>query len=132
MFQDDCWDGGEDAADQELDAGHFYSIYFRRKVVNDQNMQGKQECTDQDQNVSFADGEAVGDAKQVETDQRHHNGNPDKGAASFFHKKPKDWDNDDVAGGEKSGFSNGGVLDAQLLEVGGKAEADAAGDAAEN
>lgn len=106
MLQNDGRDSGKDSADQELDAGHFHAVYLRREVVDDQNVQGKQECTDQDQNVSFADGEAVCDAKQVETDQCHYNGNPDKGAAFLFHKKSKDWDNDDVAGGKESGFAN--------------------------
>lgn len=132
MFQDDCRDRSEESADKELDTGHFHAIYFRRKVVNDQNVQGKQNCTDQDQNVSSADGEAVGDAKQVETDQCHYNGNPDKGTALLFHEKPKDWDDDDVAGSKETCFSNRGILNAELLEVGGKAEADTAGDAAKD
>ena len=117
MFQDDCRDSSKDSADKELDTGHFHAVYLRREVVDDQNVQGKQECTDQDQDVSFSNGEAVCDAEQVESDQCHYNGNPDKGAALLFHEKPKDWDDDDVAGGKETCFSNGGVLDAKLLEV---------------
>ena len=95
-------------------------------------MQGKQESTDQDQKVSLSNGKAVCEAKQVETNQCHCNRNPDKRTAFLFHKKSKDRDDDNVACSEKTCFSNGGVLDTNLLEVGSKTQADTADYAAGN
>ena len=89
-------------------------------------MQGKQESTDQDQKVSLSNGKAVCDAKQIETNQCHYNRNPDKRTAFLFHKKSKDRDDDNVACSEKTCFSDGGVLDTKLLEVGSKTQADTA------
>ena len=38
MFQDQGRDGRQDPAGQKLDTGKFYSICFRRKVINDQKV----------------------------------------------------------------------------------------------
>ena len=76
MFKDKGRDHGQDPADQKLDAGKLYPVCFRGKMINDQNVQGKQESTDQDQKVSLSNGKAVCDAKQVETNQCHYNRQP--------------------------------------------------------
>ena len=41
MLKQQCGNTGKDSTGQELDAGKFYSVSFRRKVVNDQNVYGE-------------------------------------------------------------------------------------------
>lgn len=120
---------GQDAADQKLDAGKFYAICFRRKIVNDQNVQGKKESAHQYQNVSKADGKTVRDADEIKSDQSHDNSCPDKRTAFLSQEKSDNWDNDNIAGCDETGFSYGCILDAELLEIAGSKEGDSAGDA---
>lgn len=131
MFQDQSQDRREDTTDQKLDAGEFYAVCFRGKIVNDQNVQGKENCTDQYQNVSQANGKSVCNTKKIKSDQCHDNGCPDKWAAFLSQEKSDNRDNDNVAGGNETGFSYRCVLDAELLEVAGSKESDPTGDAAD-
>ena len=128
VFQDQSRDHGQDSADQKLDAGKLYPVCFRGKMINDQNVQGKEKSTHQDQNVSLSNGKAVCDAKQVETNQCHYNRNPDKRTAFLFQEKSDDRDNDNVACSDKTCFSDSCVLDTELLEAAGSKEGGAAGD----
>ena len=131
-FQNKCRDHGQDPADKKLDTGKLYTVCLRGKIVNHQNVQGKEKSTYQHQNISEANGKSVCDAEKIKSDQSHNNGCPDKRTAFLFHKKSKDRDDDNVACSEKTCFSNGGVLDTKLLEVGSKTQADTADYAAGN
>ena len=132
MLQNGSGDGGEEPADQKLDAGHFHTICLGGEIVNDQNVQGKQNCTDQDKDISFSHGEAICDAQQIKADQSHGNCDPDKRAAFLFHKKSQNGDDDNIACGKEACFSNRGILDSKLLEVRSKAQADAAGNSSQD
>ena len=131
MLQEQRQDRGKDATDQELDTGEFYAVCFRGKMVNDQNVQGKEDRTDQYQNIPEADRKTVCNAKKVKSHQSHNNGCPDKGTAFLSQEKSDDRDNHNVAGCDETGFSYRCVLNAELLEVAGSKEGNAAGNAAQ-
>lgn len=86
MFKDKGRDHGQDPADQKLDAGEFYPVRFRGKIVNDQNVQRKKKRTHQHQNISATNGKTIRDAEKIKTDQSHDNGCPDKGLHFFSGK----------------------------------------------
>ena len=104
MFKDKGRDHGQDPADQKLDAGEFYPVRFRGKIVNDQNVQRKKKRTHQHQNISATNGKTIRDAEKIKTDQSHDNGCPDKGTAFLFQEKSDNRDNDNIAGSEKPAF----------------------------
>ncbi len=131
MFQDKSQDHGQDPADQELDTGKFYSVCFRGKIVNDQNVQRKQERTHQHQDVSETNGKTVRDAEKIKSDQCHDNSCPDKGTAFLFQKESDNRDNDNIAGCDEAGFSYRCIFDAELLEVAGCKESNSAGDSSD-
>ena len=130
MFQDQSRDHGQDSADQKLDAGKLYPVCFRGKMINDQNVQGKEKSTYQHQNISESNGKTVRDAEEIKSDQSHNNGCPDKRTAFLFQEKSDDRDNDNVACSDKTCFSDSCVLDTELLEVAGSKEGGSAGDSA--
>ena len=75
---------GKNAAHKELDAGHFYSVYHWRKMIDHQNVQSKQDGADQNQKIALSDRKTVIDAEQIKTDKSQNYSGPDKGAAFFF------------------------------------------------
>ena len=130
MFKDKGRDHGQDPADQKLDTGKLYTVCLRGKIVNHQNVQGKEKSTYQHKNISEANGKSVCDAEKIKSDQSHNNGCPDKRTAFLFQEKSDDRDNDNVACSDKTGFSDSCVLDTELLEVAGSKEGGSAGDSA--
>ena len=110
MFQNKCRDHGQDPADQKLDTGKLYTVCLRGKIVNHQNVQGKEKSTYQHQNISEANGKSVCDAEKIKSDQCHDNSCPDKGTAFLSYCC---------------------VLDAKLLEAAGSKKSKSAGNAAQ-
>ena len=80
----------------------------------------------------LSDGEFVCNAQKVKTDQCHCNSSPDEFAAFFAKKQTDDRYNYDITGGNKSGFSDSGVFNAELLEVACQTKADSAGNTADD
>ena len=132
MFEQQCRDTGKDSTGQELDAGEFYSIYFRREVVDNQDVHREQECTDQYKQIPLSDGESIRDAQEIKSDQRHCNSRPDEFAAFFSKEYSNDRYDHDIAGSDEAGFSNGSIFDAELLEITCQTEADATGNTADD
>ena len=101
-------------------------------MVDHQDMQGKKYCTDQHEQFSLTNGKSLAwcQAEKVQTAQGKDHGDPDKRAAFFLKEDTDDRNDDDVAGGDESGFADGGVFDTELLEVACKAEQDTAADTA--
>ena len=99
-------------------------------MVDDQNMYRKQHCADHHQEISFPDGEGIGDAKQIQSRQSQRHSRPD-GSGTFLFQKDQSQDGDDydVAGGDKTGPTHGGILDSDLLEAAGRGQEDSAPDA---
>lgn len=128
-----CRNSGEDAADKELYAGHFYSVHQRGEMIDDQNMQRKKYCTDQDEQFSLSDGEALTwcQAEKIQSTQGKNYRDPDEGTAFSLQKDPEYGNNDDVTGSDKTGFSNGGIFDSKLLKIACKAEQNTTADTAD-
>ena len=117
MFQDQGRDGRQDPAGQKLDTGKFYSICFRRKVINDQNMYGKSERTGKHKKIALLQREgSVCHAEQIETGDGNENCEPDLRLYSFSEEQAADRNKDDVKCGDKTGLSDGCVLNADLLQ----------------
>ena len=91
-------------------------------------MGGKNKGASQNNGVSLVDGKAFMNAKQVKADDGKDNGRYDKHRAFLFEKEPEEGDQDDVQGGDKTGFSGSGVLNAHLLKASGKKQAESAAD----
>ena len=133
MLKKQCRDTGQDAADQKLDAGHFYSINERRKMINNQNMTGKKNCTDDQKKFTFADCKPLSrrQTQEIKSAQRKQDCNPDKGTAFLFQENTDDRNNDDVACSNKTGFSNCCVFNTKLLKITCKTEHDTTADASD-
>ena len=131
MFQNKCRDHGQDPADKKLDTGKLYTVCLRGKIVDHQNVQGKEKSTYQHQNISEVNGKSVCDAEKIKSDQCHDNGCPYKGTAFLFQENSNDRDDDNVAGGDEASFSYCCVLDAKLLEAAGSKKSKSAGNAAQ-
>ena len=104
---------------------------FGEKIVDHQNVQGKEKSTYQHQNISEVNGKSVCDAEKIKSDQCHDNGCPYKGTAFLFQENSNDRDDDNVAGGDEASFSYCCVLDAKLLEAAGSKKSKSAGNAAQ-
>ena len=126
-------DTGQDAADQKLDAGHFYSINERRKMINNQNMTGKKNCTDDQKKFTFADCKSLSgcQTQEIKSTQRKQDCNPDKGTAFLFQENTDDWNNDDVTCSNKTGLSDGSVFNTKLLKITCKTEHDTTADSSD-
>ena len=48
--------------DKKLNCGKLYAVNLGRKVVDNQNVKSKNECTDKNQDISFVYGKAFVDA----------------------------------------------------------------------
>ena len=57
---------------------------------------------------------------------------PHKFCAFFAKEQSDDRDDHNITGSDKAGFSDGCILDAELLEIACQTEADTAGDTADN
>ena len=97
-------------------------------MVNDKNMDGKQNCADQHQKISLSNGKSVFDAKKVQTDHSHSYRSPNEGAAFLFEKKSQYRNDYNIAGCNKTGFSYCGVFDPELLEITCQTETDSTAD----
>ena len=100
-------------------------------MIDDQNMKRKKYCTNQDEQFSLSDSEALtwGQAEKIQATQGKNYRDPDEGTAFFFQKDPEYGNNDDVTGSDKTGFSNSGIFDSKLLKIAGKAEQNTTADA---
>ncbi len=130
VFQDQRRNAGKEPAYQKLDAGHFYPVCFGRKMIDDQYMEGKPKGTDQHKKIAFSNGEPVRDAEQIKAGQGQRHSCPDERAAFFLQKEPQYGNDDDVAGGDETGFAHSSILDADLLKVAGDAQGNPAEDPA--
>ena len=132
MLKEQSGNAGKNSTCQELNTGELYSVYFRRKVVDDQYMQRKKKSAYQYEQISFSNGKSICDAQEIKSDQSHCNGSPDKFRAFFAKEQSDDRDDHNITGSDKAGFSDGCILDAKLLEIACQTEADTAGDTADN
>ena len=132
MLKEQSGNAGKNSTCQELNTGELYSVYFRRKVVDDQYVQRKKKSAYQYEQISFSNGKSICDAQEIKSDQSHCNGSPDKFRAFFAKEQSDDRDDHNITGSDKAGFSDGCILDAELLEIACQTEADTAGDTADN
>ena len=132
MLKEQSGNAGKNSTCQELNTGELYSVYFRRKVVDDQYVQRKKKSAYQYEQISFSNGKSICDAQEIKSDQSHCNGSPDKFRAFFAKEQSDDRDDYNITGSDKAGFSDGCILDAKLLEIACQTEADTAGDTADN
>ena len=132
MLKEQSGNAGKDTTCQELNAGELYSVYFWRKVVDDQYVQRKKKSAYQYEQISLSNGKSICDAQEIKSDQSHCNGSPDKFRAFFAKEQSDDRDDHNITGSDKAGFSDGCILDAELLEIACQTEADTAGDTADN
>ena len=101
-------------------------------MIDDQNMQRKKYRADQDEQLSLSDSEALTwcQAEKIQPAQGKNYCDPDEGTAFFLQKDSEYGNNDDVTGGDKTGFSNSGIFDSKLLKIACKAEQNTTADAA--
>ena len=119
---------GQQAADQELNAGHPHAVHPRRKIINDQNMYRKTQRTEQHQKISAADGKSIRNAQQIQPGYCQQNADPDPEPHCFFQKDSEKRNNDNIKGRDKSGLSHRRILDAELLQIAGYKKSHAAED----
>lgn len=96
-------------------------------MINDQNMYGKSERTGKHKKITLLQREgSVCHAEQIETGNGNENCEPDLRLYSFSEEQAADRNKDDVKCGDKTGLSDGCVLDADLLQGRGDKQCDAA------
>ena len=116
-FKENHTDSGQDRTGKKLNAGHFDAADKRRKMINNQNMYGKSEHTGKHKKIALLQREgSVCHAEQIETDNDNENCEPDLRLYSFSEEQAADRNKDDVKCGDKTGLSDGCVLDADLLQ----------------
>lgn len=131
VFKDQHKYSRKDSACQELDAAHFHAVHLLGEVVNNQNVQSVAKGTEQHQKVARSDGEVVLDAQAVQARYAQQNTDPHGGRDFFLEKQPADGNQHHIEGGDKAGFSDAGTgHQAQLLQIAGQSQGDAAADAA--
>ena len=121
----------EQAADEKLDAGHFDAVHAQCEVVDDQNVDGKQDGADEDQEIAKLDGQALRNAEKIEADDGQRHAEPDEQAAPFFEEQPEERDDDDIEGRNEPRLAHGRVHDADLLKTACEAEHHTAAHAAD-
>ena len=98
-------------------------------MVDHQDMEGKQDRADEQQQVAFGYRKPIAfHAQQVQACCGHDHSQPDRRAAFLFEEQAQDRHQDDVAGGDKACLPHGAVLHAELLEIRGRAQQDTAAD----
>ena len=117
MLKEQSGNAGKNSTCQELNTVELYSVYFRRKVVDDQYVQRKKKSAYQYEQISLSNGKSICDAQEIKSDQSHCNGSPDKFRAFFAKEQSDDRDDHNITGSDKAGFSDGCILDAKLLEI---------------
>lgn len=94
-------------------------------------MDGKKQGAHQHQQVSLIHSQVpAGHAQQVQANHGQGNRSHNHRAALLLKEKSQDRDNDDIAGSDEARLSHSSVLDAELLEIAGKAQGHAAAHAA--
>lgn len=116
-FKENHTDSGQDRTGKKLNAGHFDAADKRRKMINNQNMYGKSERAGKHKKISLLQREgAVCHTEQIETSDGNKNCEPDLRLYTLSEKKTADRNKYDVKCGDKTGLSDGCVLDADLLQ----------------
>ena len=85
-----------------------------------------------DKNITFAQGKTFCHAEQVQADDGEPDTDPGNKTDFFTDKKAEDRDNYDIHGGDKSGFANGCIDNANLLKRTGNGQKDTADNAADD
>ena len=116
MLKEQSGNAGKNSTCQELNTGELYSVYFRRKVVDDQYVQRKKKSAYQYEQISLSNGKSICDAQEIKSDQSHCNGSPDKFRAFFAKEQSDDRDDHNITGSDKAVFFSC-ILDTVLLEV---------------
>ena len=104
-FKENHTDSGQERTGKKLNAGHFDTVDKRRKMINDQNMYGKSERTGKHKKIAV-----------LETSDGNKNCEPDLRLYTLSEKKTADRNKYDVKCSDKTGLSDGCVLDADLLQ----------------
>ena len=83
-------------------------------MINNQNMTGKKNCTDDQKKFTFADCKPLSGSQtqEIKSAQRKQDCNPDKGAAFLFKENTDDRNNDDVTCSNKDLAAMLGISDA--------------------
>ena len=99
-------------------------------MIDDQNVDGKYQCAEKHQGISFSQGKLLRHAEKIKTSHRQKHADPDLYARSSFQENSQDWHQHNVHGRDKTGLSDGGIVDSDLLEVAGDTENSSAEDSA--
>ena len=100
-------------------------------MVNDQDVAGESQGTQQHQQVALLELQRAAHAQQVQAKNGDDHADPELHAHFFVEKQAQDGDNDDVHGGDEARLAHGGVLHPHLLQAGGHAQGKAAAQAAD-
>ena len=102
-------------------------------MINNQNMTGKKNCTDDQKKFTFADCKSLSgcQTQEIKSTQRKQDCNPDKGTAFLFQENTDDRNNDDVTCSNKTGLSDGSVFNTKLLKIACKTEHDTTADSSD-
>ena len=123
----------DDAHREKLDAGQLDTVAFRRKVVDDHDVAGKRYSAEQHEEIAGLQVEALAFARhgqQVEAYRAQGNAEPDD-RPDLLLQQAQDRHDDDVQRRDESGFSRVSLkVKAELLQVGGDAQHQAAAEAA--
>ena len=107
---------GEKARHEELDAGHLYPVHFRAEMVNDHDVTGESQGTQQHQQVTLLELEGAAHTQQIQAEHGDDHADPELHAHFFVEKQAQNGDDDDVHGGDKAGLSGAGVDQTHLLK----------------
>ena len=95
-------------------------------------MKRKTKSADKDKNITFAQGKTFCHAEQVQADNGESDTDPGNKTDFFTHIKAEDRDDHDIHGGDKSGFANGCIDNANLLKRTGNCQKDTADNTADD
>ena len=108
--------------DKELQASQLYTLGAGGKVTDRKNMECKGKGTEKNIEVSLLQHKLLAHAQKVETADGQEHGGPQRFAYTLSYEKPQAWDKNYVERCDEAGLPCAGILDAHLLQVGGKAK----------
>ncbi len=107
----------------ENTAAYTMLVQHPAELIDAENMQGKRECAGKRERVAEVQAEiAAFHAQAVKTNQRYTNGDAEQAGGLATEENAEDRNDQDIQGGDETGFGGSSVLDADLLEYGGDRE----------
>ena len=127
MLENQHADTRNECADPELNARHLHAIHQRRKMVNNQNVDRKQQRARQPDQIALGKTEATArHAQEIQADQRQRDTTPVLESALAAKQQAEQRHDQNVARGQESGLADRNIQQRNLLDGAGNAQDQAA------